>query len=103
MALIAAENCAWAAESTGRCLTLVPAGSFPRKLSFFQFLDGLTGLRTKPPPQFGQTFSRTLSTHVAQNVHSYVQMRASSEFGGSALLQFSHVGLSSSMRSLVLL
>jgi hypothetical protein len=33
---------------------------------------------------------------VAQNVHSYVHMRASSELGGSALLQCSHVGRSSS-------
>lgn len=45
-------------------------GSLPRKLSPFQFFDGLIGLGTKPPPQFGQTFSKTLSTHVAQNVHS---------------------------------
>ena len=42
-----------------------------------------------------------LSTHVAQNVHSYVQMRASSESGGNALLQFSQVGLSSSMVEVV--
>jgi hypothetical protein len=25
---------------------------------------------TNPPPQFGQTFSKTVSTHVAQKVHS---------------------------------
>jgi hypothetical protein len=55
------------------------------------------GRGKNPPPQFGQTFPRILSTHVAQNVHSYVQMRASSESGGNALLQFSQVGLSSSM------
>ena len=41
-----------------------------RKLSPFQFFDGLTGLGTNPPPQFGQTFSRILSTQAAQNVHS---------------------------------
>lgn len=70
MVLIAAENCAWTAESTGLCLTLVLAGSLPRKLSPFQFFDGLIGLGTNPPPQFGQTFSRKLLTHVAQNVHS---------------------------------
>src|SRR5262249_56234550 len=52
------------------CLTLVAAGSLPRKLSPFQFFDGRIGLGTNPPRQFGQTFSRTLSTHVAQNVHS---------------------------------
>jgi hypothetical protein len=70
MVLIAAENNAWAAGSAGLCLTLVLAGSLPRKLSPFQFFDGLIGLGTKPPPQFGQTFSKTISTHVAQNVHS---------------------------------
>jgi hypothetical protein len=70
MFLMAAANCAWAAGSTGLCLILVLAGSLPRKLSPFQFFDGLMGLGTKPPPQFGQTFPNTLSTQVAQNVHS---------------------------------
>src|SRR5258705_105934 len=42
----------------------------PRKLSPFQFFDGLIGLGTNPPPQLGQTLPRTLSTHVTQNVHS---------------------------------
>src|SRR3989344_5009494 len=53
-------------------------------------------LGTKLPPQFGQTLPKRVSTHVAQNVHSYVQMRASSESGGKGLLQCSQVGLSSS-------
>lgn len=70
MVLMAAEKRAWASGSTGLCLTLALAGSFPRKLSSFQFVDGLIGLGTNPPPQFGQTFSRTKSTHAAQNVHS---------------------------------
>jgi hypothetical protein len=91
------ENCACATGSTGLYFTLVLAGSLPRKLSPFQFLEGRIGRGTKPPPQFGQTLPRTLSTQVAQNVHSYVQIRASSESGGNALLQFSQVGLSSSM------
>jgi hypothetical protein len=68
--LIGAENLACTAGSTGRCLTLVLAGSFPRKLSPFQFLDGLIGRGTNPPPQFGQTFPRTFSTQDAQKVHS---------------------------------
>src|SRR4051794_31870598 len=55
------------------------------------------GRGVKPPPQFGQTFLRTVSTHAAQNVHSYEQMRASREFGGNARLQCSQVGLSSSI------
>ena len=90
------ENFAWTAGSTGLCLTWVLAGSVPRKLPSFQFFDGLTGRGTKPPPQFGQTFAKMVSTHVAQNVHSYEQMRASMESGGNGLLQCSHVGLSSS-------
>ena len=57
------------------------AGSFPRKLSPFQLRDGRTGLGTNPPPQFGHTSPSTVSTHVAQKVHSYEQMRASLESG----------------------
>jgi hypothetical protein len=68
--LICAENRACAAGSTGLCLTFVLAGSFPRKLSSFQLVDGLIGRGTNPPPQFGQTLPRTSSTQVAQNVHS---------------------------------
>jgi hypothetical protein len=70
MDLIAAENSAWATGSTGLCVIVVLAGSLPRKLSTFQLFNGLIGLGTNPPPQFGQTFSKTLSTHAAQNVHS---------------------------------
>ena len=55
--LTSAANCAWATGSIGLCLTLVLAGSLPRKLSFLQFIDGLIGLATKPPPQFGQTLN----------------------------------------------
>lgn len=99
MFLIGAANFACTNGSTGRCLILVLAGSFPRKLSPFQFVDGRTGLGTKPPPQFGHTLPRMPSTHAAQNVHSYEQMRASSEFGGRALLQCSQVGRSSSIVS----
>jgi hypothetical protein len=66
-------------------------------LSLLQFLEGRIGRGTNPPPQFGHTLFNTVSTQWAQNVHSYVQIRASVEAGGSALLQFSQVGLSSSM------
>lgn len=65
-----AENSACVTGLTGLCLTLVLAGFLPRKLSPFQFLDGLIGLGTNPPPQFGQTLPKTLSTQLAQNVHS---------------------------------
>lgn len=67
---MAAENTTCAAASTGRCLVDVLAGSFPSQLPPFQSLDGLTGLCSKPPPQFGQTFSSTVSTQEAQKVHS---------------------------------
>jgi hypothetical protein len=59
--------------------------------------DGLIGLGTNPPPHLGQTLPRMRSTPAAQNVHSYVQMRASTVFGASAVLQCSQVGLSSSI------
>src|SRR6185503_20456502 len=90
---------AWADASTGLCRTIVLAGSLTRKLPSRQFRAGRTGRGTNPPPQFGQTLSRMRSTHVAQNVHSYEQMRACGEFGGNGSLQFSHVGLNSSMLS----
>jgi hypothetical protein len=70
MFLIVTANRTCEPGSTGLCLVFVLAGSFPRKLSPFQFLDGLIGLGTKPPPQFGHTFSKTVSTHCSQNVHS---------------------------------
>jgi hypothetical protein len=80
-------------------LTLVLAGHAPRKLSPLQLFDGLIGLGTNPPPQFGQTLPKTLSTHAAQNVHSKEQMRAASELGSKDMLQCSQVGLSSSIVS----
>jgi hypothetical protein len=55
------------------------------------------GREQKPPPQLGQTLSRTFSTQGRQKVHSNVQIIASVESGGNAALQFSHVGLISSM------
>jgi hypothetical protein len=70
MDLIADANIEWAAGSTGLCLIMALAGFLPRKLPFFQFVDGRTGLGTNPPPQLGQTFFRISSAHEAQNVHS---------------------------------
>jgi len=55
------------------------------------------GREQKPPPQFGQTLPRMSSTQRRQKVHSNEQIIASVEFGGSGVLQFSQVGLSSSM------
>ena len=65
------------------------------KLSPLQFVAGRIGLGEKPPPQLGQTFSSTSSTHALQKVHSKLQIIASVVPGGSGLLQCSQVGLSS--------
>ena len=43
---------------------------FAEEVVALQFFDGLMGLGTSPPAQFGQTLSKTPSTHAAQNVHS---------------------------------
>src|ERR1019366_2225293 len=83
--------------STGRCLTLVPGGYAPRKLSPFRFREGLMGRAAKPPPQFGHTLPKTSSTHDRQKVHSKLQIMASVESGGRALLQCSQVGRSSNI------
>jgi hypothetical protein len=70
MELINAEKRACSAASSGLYLMALLGGSLPKKLSPFQFLEGLIGRGTNPPPQFGHTFRNTLSTHAAQNVHS---------------------------------
>jgi len=95
--LICAANCSWMPRSTGLCFMVVLGGYFPRKFPPFQWVAGLIGRGQKPPPQFGHTLPRISSTQLLQKVHSKVQIIASSEFGGSGLLQFSQVGLSSSM------
>jgi hypothetical protein len=47
----------------------------------------------------GQTLCSTVSTQSAQNVHSKLQMRATSEWGGRSTSQHSQFGLiSSAMR-----
>jgi hypothetical protein len=55
------------------------------------------GRGEKFPPQFGQTPFKTVSAHSAQNVHSYVQIRASLLSGGKSRSQHSQFGRSSSM------
>jgi hypothetical protein len=56
---------------------------------------GRTGRGVKPPPQFGQTFCKTLATQSTQNVHSYEQMRALVDAGGRSQSQHSQLGRSS--------
>ena len=60
---------------------------------------GRIGRGTKWPLQFGQTPPSTPSTQSRQNVHSKVQIIASSESYGNALLQFSQLGLISNTKS----
>lgn len=57
---------------------------------------GRIGRGVKPPPQFGQTLDSFRSTQSTQNVHSKVQIRASTESGGRSRSQPSQLGLSSS-------
>jgi hypothetical protein len=59
--------------------------------------SGPHGPRRKAAPAIGTAFANTVSTHVAQKVHSKLQIRAWVEAGGSAALQCSQGGLSSSM------
>src|SRR3954466_7541020 len=68
-----------------------------REFPPFQVFFGRIGRGQKPPPQFGQTFPKMSSTHERQKVHSKEQIIASVEFGGSAVLQCSQGGLSSSI------
>ena len=98
---MAAENCWCSCGFTGRHLTLVLAGDAPRWSPLFQSVLGQIGQGQKPPPQFGQTLCRMFSTQSRQNVHSNEQIIASAASGGSARLQFSQVGLSSSMRTFI--
>ena len=58
---------------------------------------GRIGRRTSSPPQFGQRPPSTPSAQSRQNVHSYEQIRASTESGGRSRSQHSQFGRSSSM------
>lgn len=59
--------------------------------------EGLTGLFSSPPPQFGHTLCKMCVTQSTQNVHSKLQIIASWLVFGKGLPQFSQLGLSSSM------
>ena len=63
---------------------------------------GLIGRTTKPPPQLGQTPFRTASAHVAQKVHSKVQMRASALSGDRSTSQHSQLGLRINIEGLMI-
>ncbi len=72
-------------------MRLVEAGYFS------SILVGRCGRDTKSPPQLGQMPPSTVSTQVAQNVHSKVQIIASIDSGGKSLLQHSQFGRNSSI------
>jgi hypothetical protein len=61
------------------------------------FSTGLIGRRTSSPLQFGQRPPKFRSAHSLQNVHSNVQIMASSEEGGRSRSQHSQLGLISNM------
>jgi hypothetical protein len=84
------------------CTRCVEAGRVSRLTPGRRSVAGRIGRCSNPPPQFGQTFSNTVSTHWAQNVHSKLQMRASIAFGGRSLSQYSQLGRSCSIADLIL-
>jgi hypothetical protein len=77
-----------------RCTRWIDAGCFTRETPGRHSVAGRIGLGTNPPPQFGQTLCSFVSTHSAQNVHSYEQIRASAASGGKSLSQYSQFGRS---------
>lgn len=66
---------------------------------FTNLLAGRCGRDTKSPPQLGQMPPSFESTHLAQNVHSTVQIITSVDCGGKSLLQHSQFGRNSSIKS----
>jgi hypothetical protein len=79
-----------------------PSGFTTRSVDggyFSSIAGGRRGRRTNSPWQFGQIPCSSVSTQVAQNVHSNVQMRASSESGGRSRSQHSQFGLSFNIRA----
>lgn len=61
------------------------------------------GRGAKLPPQLGHRLSKTPDAQDMQNVHSNVQITASTESGGKSLSQHSQLGLNSSMELSVLI
>jgi len=90
-------NSATSSRDRFRWTRFVDAGCFARGTLGYRSLTGRIGRGANPPPQFGQTLSSIFSTHSAQKVHSYEQIRASTASGGKSLSQYSQLGLSSSI------
>jgi hypothetical protein len=93
----------WGRESCMSCVIdwpvpdLLARGVFAEKVVALPVCRWPDGPGHERAPTVWQRFPRTLSTQRAQNVHSYEQMRASSETGDRALLRCSQVGRSSSI------
>jgi len=79
------------AQPSGFNLRTIEAGFFP------SFSGGRMGRCTRLPPQFGQRPCSLVSAQWQQNVHSKLQIIASSEEGGRSLSQHSQFGRSSSI------
>ena len=63
---------------------------------------GLTGLRTRSPPQFGQVPWNLSAAQSLQKVHSNVHIIAAVESAGRSRSQFSQLGRISSIRKVAL-
>jgi hypothetical protein len=64
---------------------------------FTSIAGGRIGRAEKLPPQFGQRPFKRVSTQSRQNVHSKLQIIASTASGGRSLSQHSQLGFSTSM------
>ncbi len=88
--ILICSECA-ASVSPGTAVQMHPsrhdAGRFSTDNPGRHSVAGRIGLGWNPPPQFGQTLCSFVSTQSAQNVHSYVQIRASVALGGRSLSQ----------------
>lgn len=95
MSRMPATNLAISSRSYDSLLRVADGGRWARERPGLHSLAGRIGRGAKPPPQFGHTLESFVSTQSAQNVHSYVQIRASVESGGRSASQYSQLGRSS--------
>ena len=95
MSRMLATKVAISSTSCDSVLRIVDAGCWARESPGLHSRAGRIGRGAKPPPQFGHTLESFVSTQLAQNVHSYVQIRASVESGGRSASQYSQLGRSS--------
>jgi hypothetical protein len=87
----AAHSSASCAQPSAFNTRIAEAGDLVRKWI------GLLGLGVRLPPQFGHLPFNVPAAHSEQNVHSKLQMKASSLVGGRSRSQHSQFGRSSSI------